>query len=84
MLGWFKIRPLIFKSQSNQFAPLKALSIKCFVVVATPHANSVAAIIEPYDRYAHEIYVNSSNAVPWINGGFSYAKTIFPKRGFTW
>jgi len=83
MSGWFKISLLTFKSQSNQMAPLEARAIKRFVVVAAPHANSIAAIIEPDDRYAHNFYVNSSNAASWPNGWFLDAKTILPKRGFT-
>jgi hypothetical protein len=83
MPGRFKISQLAFKSQSNQFGPLEAATIKRFVVVATPHANSIAAIIESDDRYAHELYVNSSNAIPWRNGRFPDAKTVLSKRGFT-
>ena len=83
MSGWFKISLLIFKSQSNQMAPLKARAIKRVVVVASPHSNSIAAIIEPDDRYAHNFYVNSSNVASWPNGWFLDAKTILPKRGFT-
>ena len=83
MPGWFKFSFLAFKSQSNQMAPLEACAIKRFVVVAAPHTNSIAAIIEPDDRYAHNFYVNSSNAASWPNGWLLDAKTILPKWGFT-
>ena len=84
MRGWFKISLLTFKSQANQFALLEASTIKRFVVVATAHANSIAAIIEPDDGYAHEFYVNSPNAVPGLNRRFPDAKTVLSKRGFPW
>jgi hypothetical protein len=64
-------------------APLEARAIKRFVVVAAPHANSIAAIIEPDDWYAHNFYVDSSNVASWPNGWFLDAKTILSKRGFT-
>jgi len=83
MPGWFKISLLTFKSQSNQMAPLEARAIKRFVVVAAPHANSIAAIIEPDDWYAHEFYVDSPNVAHWLDGRFPDAKTILPKGGFT-
>ena len=83
MPSWFKIGLLSFKSQSDQVTALEALAIKGFVIVAAPHPNSIAAIIEPDDRYAHNFYVNSSNAASWLNDRFLDAKTILPKGGFT-
>ena len=84
MPSGFKISLLTFESQANQFALLEASTIKRFVVVATPHANSIATIIEPDDGYAHEFYVNPPDTVPWLNRRFPDAKSVLSKRGLAW
>ncbi len=81
--GGFKISQLSFESQPNKFAALEALSSESLVIVATPHAYSITAMVESDDWYAYKLYVGSINAAPWANGRLPDAKMVLAKRGLT-